>query len=346
PPCLHSVEISERAYIFESDGCELHVPWKSIKSIDREGPFIVLRIERGSPKSVPIRAFENLAHLEEWGKEIEGRTGGKVSIEMDEIEWAKQAKIVAASGEDTEEDEPEKPSALTYLIRLILLVGLVCAAMVMVISRAVTNGTHEGDLTNLENKQLSQVAIEAHVAKIAKKRLNVPFSVLIFSPPSNSIPSHIAKHEEGVPGLVFNVDCAVAYEHLLALQTELSPKGYQPFISSKEGNPCSKVVLTILKAKEPYDVLRFQETNGTNSGIQTSDVIKKVKKWNKEYGAVVTSVNSTSLELHFNKIPTDLISFSKELNTFCPDMGEFCLDTPKDLKEHFMSTKYLYIWWD
>lgn len=78
-------------------------------------------------------------------------------------------------------------------------------------------------------------------------------------------------------------------------------------------------LVAVIKSHDRYDFLRLRNTNGTNYGWQTKDVIAKLKTWESQFEFDITLVGYDLVSLEFKRLPTSLCSFAEEVYSFCPD---------------------------
>jgi hypothetical protein len=114
-------------------------------------------------------------------------------------------------------------------------------------------------------------------------------------------------------------------------------------------------VATIVKvAKDDVglELIRTQETDGTNYSVTNQMIQDKVSDWNTRYGVVVTEADRNTVTLQFKKLPDDLRSLCAEIFLFSPCSMQLFKDEIGNLAEmrkfatHLRNTKELTLYWD
>lgn len=72
-------------------------------------------------------------------------------------------------------------------------------------------------------------------------------------------------------------------------------------------------------------------TTGINYGVSTSDIIKRLEKWDKLYGVDLNAAEDDSVDITLQNLPDDIDAFAAEVYEFCPDtvdqgLGLLCED--------------------
>lgn len=128
---------------------------------------------------------------------------------------------------------------------------------------------------------------------------------------------------------------------------EKAGAGYIAFISERHyginGAPDN---VSLLKTSDPYDMLRIMGTNGANYDISPDMVIARLKKWDAEFGLVLSGVGFDWLEAQFKRRPANMLEYAKEVYTFCPDVVEQGTGTVEALAKEMKRTNTLFLWWD
>lgn len=78
-------------------------------------------------------------------------------------------------------------------------------------------------------------------------------------------------------------------------------------------------LIAVIKSRDRYDFLRIRNTNGSNYGLETKDVIAKLKTWENRFEFDLTLVGNDLVSLEFKVLPNSLCSFAEEVYGFCPD---------------------------
>jgi hypothetical protein len=100
----------------------------------------------------------------------------------------------------------------------------------------------------------------------------------------------------------------------------------------------------ILKGTDQYDILRVMHTDGDDYDISNSDVIERLKEWEKSSPFDIIGADNDWVEIEFKTLPKDLRAFAEEVYDFSPDavdQGSVC-----GLIAEIQRTKRLFLWWD
>jgi hypothetical protein len=104
--------------------------------------------------------------------------------------------------------------------------------------------------------------------------------------------------------------------------------------------------VSLLKTSDPYDMLRTMGTNGWNYDISPEMVIARLKKWDAEFGLVLSGVSFDWVQAQFKHQPANMLEYAKEVYAFCPDVVEQGTGTVEALAKEMKRTNTLYLWWD
>ena len=123
--------------------------------------------------------------------------------------------------------------------------------------------------------------------------------------------------------------------------------GYFAFISERNyGIQGALDHVSLLKASDPYDRLRIMGTNGWNYDISPEVVIARLKKWDAEFGLVLSGVGFDWMEAQFRRQPANMLEYAKEVYAFCPDVVDQGTGTVEGLAADMKRTNTLFLWWD
>ena len=95
--------------------------------------------------------------------------------------------------------------------------------------------------------------------------------------------------------------------------------------------------LVVINSEDTFDILRVEQTDGANYGLDTKAIIDKLSVWQQLYGLQIIRASSTSVTIKFDKVPRNSKKLIAELLEFCPDLYEI---NHRNLKEQ------LELWWD
>lgn len=104
--------------------------------------------------------------------------------------------------------------------------------------------------------------------------------------------------------------------------------------------------ITILKAKNQFDILLFQKTDGGSYDISTTQIIEKLTLWDKLFGVKIIGAGNSWILFEIKKMPKDINWFANELFEFCPDILDQNFETIEKLIEHLKTSNKIQLWWD
>ena len=96
----------------------------------------------------------------------------------------------------------------------------------------------------------------------------------------------------------------------------------------------------------PYTLMEYAETNGANYGIETEDIIAKLKKWDNEFGIIPVGIGFDFCECHIKNTNIDFKKLAMEVYEFCPDVVDQGTETVEALEEEIKESGTIYLWWD
>lgn len=110
--------------------------------------------------------------------------------------------------------------------------------------------------------------------------------------------------------------------------------------SRLEGRPYTAYGdVVVAPTDDQYDVLRIEQTNGANYGLQTEDVINALKSIDQQFGVDILGAGFDFVEIRLGKSPTgeELERLTANLLQLCPDLeGE----------EDILVEGVIRLWWD
>lgn len=87
-------------------------------------------------------------------------------------------------------------------------------------------------------------------------------------------------------------------------------------------------------------------TIDVNYDISPEMVIARLKKWDAEFGLVLSGVSFDWMEAQFKRRPGNMLEFAKEVYAFCPDVVDQGTETVEALAKEMKRTNTLFLWWD
>ncbi len=134
-----------------------------------------------------------------------------------------------------------------------------------------------------------------------------------------------------------------AVEYVKKLKSKFRENGY--LIFEFESNDDKKGV-AVIKGTDDLDILRYRRTDGINYDLNNTGLVEKISEWKTKYGLVVIGCSRDWVHIEFDKLPSDLDSFSKEVYAFCPDSVDQGVGSLSNLKAAIKEMNGLWLWWD
>ncbi|TDO99266.1 DUF4253 domain-containing protein [Flavobacterium sp. 245] len=134
-----------------------------------------------------------------------------------------------------------------------------------------------------------------------------------------------------------------AVEYVKKLKNKFRENGYLIFEFESNDN---KKGVAVIKGTDDLDILRYRRTDGINYDLDNTAVVEKISEWKTKYGLIVIGCSRDWVHIEFDKLPSDLDSFSKEVYAFCPDSVDQGVGSLKNLKEAIKEMNGLWLWWD
>jgi hypothetical protein len=107
-----------------------------------------------------------------------------------------------------------------------------------------------------------------------------------------------------------------------------------------EGTPSSGYGrIVVAPTTDQFDILRCEQTNGANHGLQTEDVIEKLKMVDETYGIDIVGASWDGVEFVLKQVPKGkkALELGRWLLEICPDLYEAPRSYPKGK---------VALWWD
>ncbi|KAF2511443.1 DUF4253 domain-containing protein [Flavobacterium zhairuonense] len=134
-----------------------------------------------------------------------------------------------------------------------------------------------------------------------------------------------------------------AVKFVKELKNKFRDKGYLVF--EFETNDDKKAV-AVIKGTDDLDIIRYRKTDGINYDLDNTALVAKISEWKTKYGLVIIGCSRDWVNLEFNKLPSDLDAFAKEVYAFCPDSIDQGVGSLDNLKEAIKEMNGLWLWWD
>jgi hypothetical protein len=151
---------------------------------------------------------------------------------------------------------------------------------------------------------------------------------------------------EARPGILLHIDMETTGGILADLRELLDGTPFMVFYYGEtEMNDFFQ--LAIIRSNDRYDILRLKHTNGLNYGLDTEDIIAKLKEWEQRFTFHILHAGFNSLDLLFEDLPENLQEFlNDEVYPFCYDAGTQHALGEEDLPDELRKYKKLVLWWD
>lgn len=106
-----------------------------------------------------------------------------------------------------------------------------------------------------------------------------------------------------------------------ALRDPLSKRGYRGFWTQRDVSNGMKETdeVAILRADDPYGMIKLRRSNGANEDVYTDDIIEHLREWKRDCEFEVVGAGGDWVALKFSRLPTDLLGFAEDVYLFCPD---------------------------
>lgn len=129
-----------------------------------------------------------------------------------------------------------------------------------------------------------------------------------------------------------------------SLRKKLKPLKYMAFvIEINESIKTDKI--GVLKGTDQYEILRVMHTDGEEYDITNSDLIERLKEWEKKWPFDIIGADRDWVEIRFRKVPADLKAFAEEVYDFCPDAVDEGPGTPAKLAHDIRQSNKLFLSW-
>ncbi|MCP2028620.1 hypothetical protein L1276_003790 [Flavobacterium sp. HSC-32F16] len=134
-----------------------------------------------------------------------------------------------------------------------------------------------------------------------------------------------------------------AVEIVKKLKSKFRDNGYLIFVFEGDGD---KKGVAVIKGTDDLDIIRYRRTDGINYCLENTDLVAKISEWKSKYGIVVIGCGRDWVHIEFDKLPSDLDSFAKEVYKFCPDSVDQGVGSVENLKPAIKEMNGLWLWWD
>ncbi len=128
-------------------------------------------------------------------------------------------------------------------------------------------------------------------------------------------------------------------------RASLRVRGYLAF-KSHRGYGSLQDIVTIIRGKSSYDILKIQRTEAQNYELDTKAIVAWLKTQQQQGAFVVTGAGADWLEARFINQPKNIVAFAKQVCSFAPDVLERGPKTADELAERMEKMNGFYLVWD
>jgi hypothetical protein len=197
-------------------------------------------------------------------------------------------------------------------------------------------------LTGDQRKELGFLAEVFSQVELAAGAEAEPFYI------TDIVPSANMKGEEGFERARlagFSVHTTHPDELITTYRAALHAKGYLLFRSQRNYGKVNDII-TVVKGKTTYDILKMQRTEAPAYHLDTGAIIAWLKERQKDAPFVVTGAGPDWLETRFIRPPRNMTDFANKAIAFAPDLLGHGQRTVDKLAEKMEQMKGFYLVWD
>ena len=163
------------------------------------------------------------------------------------------------------------------------------------------------------------------------------------------LPSENMKGEKGFETgklVGFSVRTKRSEDIIKTYRSQLRSKGYLIFKSHKGYGSTLPDIVTVIKGRLSYDILKLQGTEAPNYNLDTKAIIAWLREHQKQGEFVITGAGPDWLEARFIKTPANMKLFAKQVVQFAPDVLEHGPQTTDKLIERMKRANGFSMVWD
>ena len=145
-------------------------------------------------------------------------------------------------------------------------------------------------------------------------------------------------------GISVVLDQPEIWEVLFKLRPQLGP-GLIAFSGTR--NQGFELVVT--QGIDQFDALRKARTEATERGLDTEQIIERLRRYHKLCDISVYSAETDTIIFLVRRPPedaADLEWFVRDLKDLCPDLGPLTETSVADWRETLATERQVFIWWD
>lgn len=143
-----------------------------------------------------------------------------------------------------------------------------------------------------------------------------------------------------------------AYSRLDFFRVQL-PKNLGAFVgtrrwlnTSDEKHPDGSVEFVVAQCETQFDMIRIAHTSDINGLYMTEDVIKRLQKYDKDFGIDIRQAGFDELMFRLRFLPSNIKEFIQDIDEFCPDAPTQVYGTPELMMKQVKASRIVYLWWD
>lgn len=143
----------------------------------------------------------------------------------------------------------------------------------------------------------------------------------------------------------FSVRTAKAEDILAAFYRPLRAKGFLLF-RSRHNYGSVPDVLTVIRGRSSYDILKIQRTEAPAYKLETKAIIAWLKRRQRESSFVITGGGHDFVEARFIRQPRNMEAFARKVIAFAPDVRREGPSTPDRLADQMKMANGFRLVWD
>ena len=163
------------------------------------------------------------------------------------------------------------------------------------------------------------------------------------------LPSENMKGEKGFETgklMGFSVRTKKSEDIIKTYRSKLRSKGYLIFKSHKGYGSTLPDIVTVIKGRLSYDILKLQGTEAPSYNQDTKAIVAWLREHQKQGEFVITGAGPDWLEARFIKTPANMKLFAKQVVQFAPDVLEHGPQTTDKLIERMKRANGFSMVWD
>lgn len=97
---------------------------------------------------------------------------------------------------------------------------------------------------------------------------------------------------------------------------------------------------------DQFDVLRLARSDAVNYGMETEDLVRRLKVYDSSIGLTILQANTDTVVSRMTRLPADVPAFAAEIYELCPDVVDQGVGSVEALAAELARSRVLYLWWD